>query len=253
MSEIWAAADRALALPGLGWLLGAVVIAGLVRGFSGFGSALIIMPIASSVLAPVEAIITLTLIEFFGPLPNLPRALRDGERGDVMRLLLGAALALPLGLFVLTRLPVDVFGWTISIVVLILLVLLVLGWRYHGVLTRKIVVATGALGGFLSGAVGIPGPPVIMLYMASARKVSVIRANFILYLLGIDLLMVAAFTLLGLFSIKAAILGLMLAVPYLAANVVGALLFNPGAEKLYRTVAYVIIAASALAGLPIFG
>jgi len=240
-------------LPGLGWLVAAVIVAGLVRGFSGFGSALIIMPIASSVLEPVAAIIMLTVVELFGPLPNLPRALRDGHRRDVARLALGALIALPLGLFVLTRLPVDVFGWTISLVVLVLLVLLISGWRYRGTLSPRIVVGTGAVGGFLSGSIGIPGPPVIMLYMASALPVAVIRANFILYLLSVDLMMIAAFAILGLFSLKAAMLGLMLAAPYLIANYLGGLMFSSSAERIYRTVAYVIIAASALVGLPIFG
>ena len=74
---------------GILWLALAVVVAGLVRGFSGFGSAMIIMPVASSVLSPFAALAFLTVVEFFGPLPNLSSALRVGRLRDVLRLDLG--------------------------------------------------------------------------------------------------------------------------------------------------------------------
>ena len=73
----------ALDVPGLGWLIIAVCVAGLVRGFAGFGSAMIIMPVASSVLSPVEAVIFLITAELIGPLPNAPAAWRDGAPRDV--------------------------------------------------------------------------------------------------------------------------------------------------------------------------
>ena len=56
----------ALAVPGIWWLVGAIVAAGLVRGFSGFGSAMIIMPAASSVLEPFAALTFLVVVEFWG-------------------------------------------------------------------------------------------------------------------------------------------------------------------------------------------
>ena len=46
---------QALALPGLPWLVLAATLAGLVRGFSGFGSGLVYMPIAGAVLPPAQA------------------------------------------------------------------------------------------------------------------------------------------------------------------------------------------------------
>ena len=242
----------ALALPGLWWLVGAITAAGLVRGFTGFGSALIIMPAASSVLDPFAALAFLTVVEFWGPLPNLPAALREGERREALRLLLGAAIGLPLGLWALSLLDPAVFGWSVSVIVLILLVLVMTGWRYGGTLSRPMVTAVGSLGGFLGGIAGVPGPPVIMLYMASALPIAVIRANFLLYLLGIDLLMIAMFLMFGLLDPLAITAGLLCVPLYMAANVAGAWLFDPQAERLFRAVAYIVIAASAILGLPVW-
>jgi uncharacterized protein len=243
----------ALALPGLWWLVCAITAAGLVRGFTGFGSALIIMPAASSVLDPFAALAFLTVVEFWGPLPNLRSALRTGQPTEVLRLLAGAAIGLPLGLWGLSMLDPTVFGWSVSIIVLILLSLVMTGWRYSGTLRPSGVVGVGSVGGFLGGIAGVPGPPVIMLYMASALPIAVIRANFLLYLLGIDLMMITLFAMFDLLDALAITASLLCAPLYMAANVLGAWLFDPSAVRLFRAVAYIVIAVSAILGLPLWG
>lgn len=237
---------------GLIWLGLGVVAAGLVRGFAGFGSGMIIMPVASAVLSPVAAVTFMMMAELLGPLPNLPAAWRDGSPRDVGRLMLGALVTVPIGIFCLSLMDADFFGWVVSISVAILLVLLMTGWRYQGTLTSKLTILTGGLGGFMGGFAGVPGPPVIMLYMASRLPITVIRANFLLYLLAIDLVMIVVFFALDLFVWKIAVLGLMAGIPNVIANMIGARLFNPNAEVIFRRVAYLVIATSAILGLPIW-
>jgi uncharacterized membrane protein YfcA len=239
-------------IDGLIWLFISVFVAGLVRGFAGFGSGMIIMPAASSVLDPFGAIIFMMMAELLGPLPNLPAAWRDGAPRDVGRLMLGVVVAVPVGVYCLSALSPEFFGWVVSVSVLTLLVILMTGWRYRGVLTPRLTVGTGALGGFMGGFAGIPGPPVIMLYMSSILPISVIRANFLLYLLAFDVVMIVIFGFWGLFVWQAALLGLIAGVPNVLANMLGARLFDPTAEVLFRRVAYIIIASSAIIGLPIW-
>lgn len=244
--------EQALAQPGLIWLAAAAMVAGVVRGFSGFGTAMVYMPVAGQVLSPFAALVTLTVMDLLGPLPNVPRALRDAHRGDIARLCVGLMLALPVGLWVLTRVAPEVFRYTVSLAALVLLVLLILGVRYHGALRRWMIYGTGALGGLLGGASGLIGPPVIMLYMASPHPARVIRANLLLYLLGADVGIFLVLLAMGRVTPEAALTGLALAVPYLVGNVAGGWLFRPGYERSYRAAAYLIIAVSALSGLPLF-
>ena len=244
--------QSALSTDGLIWLVLAVSIAGLVRGFSGFGSAMIIMPVASSVLSPIEAVIFLIATEMLGPLPNLKAAWRAGKPRDVGVLMIGALIGLPIGLVCLSLIDPLIFGWFISIAVIVLLILMVSGWRYTGRLTRGLTIATGAVGGFMTGFAGMSGPPVIMLYMASQLPVAIIRANFLLYLLAIDMVLFPVLWLSGLMVWKIALLGLLVGIPNLIANVIGARLFDPEAERIFRTVAYIVIACSAIIGLPLW-
>jgi uncharacterized membrane protein YfcA len=242
----------AFATEGLVWLVAAVFVAGLVRGFVGFGSAMIIMPVASSVLSPVEAVIFLICAELVGPLPNATAAWRDGTPRDVGLLVLGAVVALPFGVWALSTMDATLFGWTVSISVFVLLGLTASGWRLKGALTTRLTVMAGAIGGFMTGFAGVPGPPVIMLYMASSLPISIIRANFLLYLVALDLLLFPLLWILDLMNWPIAFLGLLVGVPNLIANIIGARLFDPSGERLFRLVAYITIAASAIIGLPLW-
>ncbi|WP_300029147.1 sulfite exporter TauE/SafE family protein [uncultured Roseobacter sp.] len=237
---------------GLSWLIAGVIAAGLVRGFAGFGSGMIIMATASSVLPPVSAVIFMMMAELIGPLPNLRAAWREGAPRDVGRLMIGATIMVPVGIWCLANMSAEFFGWIVSFLVLLLLAMLMTGWRYKGELTPRLTVGTGALGGFMSGFAGIPGPPVIMLYMSSRLPIAVIRANFLLYLLAIDVVMIAVFWGSGLFVWEIAVLGLLAGLPNLVANMIGARLFDPEAERIFRIVAYIVIAASAILGLPLW-
>ncbi|MCK4711397.1 MAG: hypothetical protein KAT26_00810 [Marinosulfonomonas sp.] len=104
----------------------------------------------------------------------------------------------------------------------------------------------------MAGSVGLPGPPVIMLYMASPHPAAVVRANVMVYLLLCDLMMIGVLHLNGYLVLTALALGAVLVLPYLAANVIGGWLFRPGYERVYRAIAYLVIALSAINGLPLF-
>lgn len=241
----------AISSPGFSWLLAAAVLAGIVRGFSGFGTALVYLPVASQFLPPFAAITTLIVMDLIGPLPNVPRALRDGQPQDVGRLLGGLIVTLPIGIAVLTFVAPEAFRYAVSLVSLGLLAVLILGLRYSGRLTPPLVYATGAMSGFFGGVAGVPGPPVVLFYMASPLPAAAIRANVLLFLLATDVVLLGGYAISGNLVGSAIVTGALLVVPYTLANIAGAAIFRPERERLYRAAAYTIIAASALSGLPL--
>ncbi len=242
----------AIATEGFLYLTVGALLAGIVRGFPGFGTAMVYMPIAASVLGPFEALTSLLIKDLTAPLIHVPRALRDGHPADVLRLGIGALVAVPLGVWVLSLVSPDVFRWGLSLAALILLALLAAGIRYRGKLTRGLVYATGALGGFMAGCTGLPGPPVILMYMASTLPAAVVRANLTLYLMVADLILLGVLAWNGFLASSAVVIGCLMILPYLLGNWLGALMFRPEAEVIYRRVAYGIIVGSAILGMPIW-
>ncbi|WP_171099826.1 sulfite exporter TauE/SafE family protein [Ruegeria sp. HKCCD7255] len=247
MPELFGQSPQGLAIIIVGALLG-----GIVRGFSGFGTALVFLPIASPFLGPFGAIIALVIMDVFGPLPNLRRAWADVNKPDLARLLLACGLILPMGLWLLGRTEPEVFRYVVSGLSLTMLVILIFGLRYRGTVTGPMVFGTGAAAGFLGGIAGLPGPAVILFYMSRPLPVAVIRATILLFLLGFDVLMLGYLTGMGELSWTTASLGLVLAIPNVVGNLLGGWVFRPEKEHLYRGAAYVVIAAAALSGLPIW-
>ena len=243
---------QALHFDGLPLLLLAVIAAGIVRGFSGFGTGMVFMPIAGIVLEPIHAILAMLMFDLMGPLILLPKAWRDGEPKDVSLLGVGALVGLPIGLYLLTRMDPIVFRWLVSCLALILLVLLTSGWRYTTPLNTFKTMIVGTAGGLMCGVAALPGPPVILSYMSSARAPAVIRGNTMMYLVMMDFM---AFFMMGLKGLLVAfpiMIGAILIVPYTVGGMIGTYIFNPEKEKTYRRVAYAIIAFSAIAGMPIW-
>lgn len=237
---------------GLPLLIFAVSLAGLVRGFAGFGTAMVFVPMAALVVEPVHAILIMMTFDLFGPIALLPRAWRDGEPRDVGILGLGALIGLPFGVYLLTRMDPIVFRWVVSLLALGLLGMLMSGWRYRNPLNALMTGVIGTIGGFLCGIAALPGPPVILSYMSSPRRPEVIRANTMMYLFLVDVLTFLVFTLKGLLVLLPLVVGAVLSIPYALAGLVGQFIFNPAQEQVYRRVAYGVIAASAIAGLPIW-
>ncbi len=238
---------------GLAIILSAAFLGGIVRGFSGFGTALVFLPLATPHLGPFGALIGLTIMDIFGPLPNLRRAWSAVDRGDLLRLVLGCALVLPVGLWVLTQVEPEVFRYAVSLIALFMLAVLILGLRYRGQMRRAMVSAIGGAAGFLGGVAGLPGPAVILFYMSRPLPVEVIRATILLFLFVFDFLILGYLTGMGRVTMSAIGLGLILAIPNLLGNWLGGWLFRPERERLYRIVAYLVIALAALSGLPLWG
>ncbi len=242
----------ALDTPGLWWIAAAALIAGMVRGFSGFGTAMIYLPVAAQFVPPVWAIVTLTIMDVFGPLPNVPRAWRAAHRRDLLRLAIGAAAILPLGLMLLAVIRPETYRFAVSGLSLFLLLCLIFGLRWRGNLRPPLVYGIGGLSGFSGGLAGLPGPPVILTYMASPHPPEVIQANTLLHLFVFEFLILGMIALRGELGWTPVLIGVMMIVPNMAGNVLGARIFHPGREKVYRNVAYAVIAVSAVMGLPVW-
>src|ERR1043165_8151025 len=74
-------------------------VSGTARGFSGFGSALIFMPLASSPEPPTLIAALLLVIDFVAAAPLLPNAWKHAERKATAVMVLGALVGVPLGTY----------------------------------------------------------------------------------------------------------------------------------------------------------
>ncbi|PLX35855.1 MAG: sulfite exporter TauE/SafE family protein [Hyphomicrobiales bacterium] len=227
----------------------AVVTAGLVRGFSGFGTGLIFMPVASSVIDPLMAIVIAWAIDTLPTAPIVIPALKRCTWKTIRPMLVGAFVALPLGVAALRYADPVPARWAISLLTLGFALVLWSGWRYRSKPPTPLVLGVGATAGFLGGFAGIPGPPVILFWMSSAAA-AIARANIIVFFAVLTVFSGSNYFLQGLFTKEALLHGLALAPIYFLALVAGNKLFPYAAEETYRRIAFSLIILSAIIGLP---
>src|SRR6202165_985973 len=79
-------------------------VSGTARGFSGFGAALIFMPLASSMAAPRLVAALLLVIDFVAAAPLIPNAWRQADRRATAVMVAGALIGVPIGTLLLSRL-----------------------------------------------------------------------------------------------------------------------------------------------------
>ena len=90
-------------------------VSGTARGFSGFGSALIFMPLASSIAAPRLVAALLLIIDFVAAAPLIPNAWKHADRKATAVMVAGALIGVPIGTYFLSQLEPVTTRWIISV------------------------------------------------------------------------------------------------------------------------------------------
>lgn len=245
-------AAQALATEGLWALCLAYLAAGVVRGFTGFGTALIVVPVAGIYLKPTEIMMMIAISGILSNIFLVPSAWGDADRREVGVLAGAAVVGMPLGIWVLSVVDASLIRWGVAGIASVTLIAVVSGWQFQRRLGPVGLSAIGAGAGFIGGLTALTGPIAIIFYLANARKALAVRANMILFLAALDIFMIGILTLNGLASAAMIALGLLVSVPYAAAILLGKALFNPDRDFVYRTVAYCVVALALVTGLPIW-
>lgn len=225
-------------------------VSGTARGFSGFGSALIFMPLASSIAAPKLVAALLLIIDFVAAAPLLPNAWKQADRKATAVMVAGALVGVPIGTYFLTRLDPVTTRWIISCFVAALLVLLLSGWRYRGKEHASISVGIGGLAGFCSGLAQTGGPPIVGYWLGRPIPSVIARANILLFFGASDFFSAVAYAVSGLINMDAIKFAFVVGPVYAIGVWFGASLFGRASETVFRAICYALIAAAVIIGLP---
>src|SRR5690606_9523086 len=122
-------------------LLGVIFLAGIARGLSGFGSGMIIAPIAGAIYGPPAALTLLVLIDIVPSLPVTIPAFRIARWREIIPILFGMVVGLPLGIWILVTGDELFLRWLICLTILGCVVILWLRWTWRG--PRNLAVSFG--------------------------------------------------------------------------------------------------------------
>lgn len=248
MTWLIEAASTVLADWRLAGAVAATIVAGVMRGYSGFGTAVILAPVYSLLWGPRAGVPIMLLMELLVSVQLLPGAIKDADRRVVLPLGGAAALATPLGAWILLTADGESLRRFIGGFVMVFGLLLMSGWRYRGSRPLPLNLFVGTLAGLLKGSTGMSGPPVILYLLAGLEEAKRHRANLILFFATIAIVSVVPPLIGGLIDLPV-LLRLAVLLPVMALSVpIGARLFHVIPDRLYRPFAMaVLLGAGALA------
>ncbi len=243
------------ALPPAGAMLGvagAALLGGVSRGFSGFGAALVFIPLASAAAGPQAAVPVLALMECVACLVFLPNAWRHAARREVAVMAAGAICAVPLGAMILAASDPVALRWAMTALVLVAVAVLASGLRYRGAGSVPLTLGVGAAGGLMSGTAMLGGVPPAVFWLGRNASALVVRANMNLYFAILTVAVTAAFVWRGLVGLDSAWFALAAGPAYAAGLWAGTALFGRASERVFRFAGIAIILVAALLGMPLW-
>lgn len=223
-----------------------ISIGGFLRGFLGFGAALVIVPILSIPLPPVVAIAILVIIEIPNAVYLVRSSIHEANLKTVQPMLFGLIVAVPVGTAVLVQVDPEKMRLVISVILLMTVGLLASGWRIKGKLSGGILFASGAVGGLIQGSAGMGGPPLVTTLMSMLTPANVTRANIIAVLSALSLVNLMTLIIYGKINLNILIFGASGAPLYVFWNWLGARFFREKGNERFRQVALTALAAIAL-------
>ena len=158
-------------------LIAIAMVGGIMRGFAGFGTTLIMVPFFSLLMPPSEAVFIALAADVLVMIPLLPNAVRDAQWKYIWPMIIGVFLATPLGVMVLKITNPEVMEIFIAILVIGSAFLLLSGWKYEGKRANSLSFFVGAFSSVVNGATGMGGPPVVVYFMAQGMSPKSLRAS----------------------------------------------------------------------------
>ena len=203
-----------------------VFLAGILRGFTGFGFALAAVPVITLFIDPAAIVPAVPIVAMIAGAKQFHRAWGKANWPAIRRLLAGAILGTPFGVLALTLLPANVMRIVIGVTLLAAVLLLWRGYKFRKAPPTSAQLGIGLVSGLLNGATAMGGPPVILYFLASPEGVVVGRASLLIYFLFISIWSIAMQAASGLIDLRVIVLALLM-IPVMAiGNAIGDRLFD---------------------------
>lgn len=232
----------------IGIALTAALGAAFVRGLTGFGMAILLVPILALALKPLEAVLVGNGLSLLIGVIELPRLVRGAEKSAWT---IGGLVVVttPLGLLALAATGADLARLLIALIALSAFFAILLPRRSA---TQPGMVTTGGVGiisGLMTGYAGMPGPPVVPFYVGREIPRETAKTSMLLIFTIAGGAGLASGLLTGVMALQLTILSLLLFPAVIVGNRLGERASGAVSDPVWRTFVGVVLAGAAIAAL----
>ena len=224
-----------------------MVVAGYVRGYSGFGFAALVMSFAALVTDPFPFVAVVLLADVVMTASQARGIWGHIDWARVRSLFLGCLVGVPVGVWAVQAVPVDLGRAVLSGFVLAMCGLLWLGWAI-GPRGRLAHAGVGVVSG-LANSMAVGGLPVALFFTAQGVAPAVFRATVIAYFTALDLWSLPVLWSAGMVSMES-VWATALGLPFMLAGLwAGGRRFTRTSPQDFRRFAILLLVGLSLAGL----
>jgi uncharacterized membrane protein YfcA len=224
--------------------------AAYVRGLTGFGMAIILVPLLGLIVPPGQAVVLGILLQLLiGPV-GIGIITADADRTTAIPIALLAMATTPVGMVALKATTPDVARLLITIVAVGAFVAVLLPKQPEGHRPGRVAVAgTGIVSGLLTGFAAMPGPPVVPFYLRRHLEPKVARASMLLIFFATAIAGTAAALWVGIATMRLFLLAILLFLPMWLGNHVGASHFGRVPPHVWQAIVAVVLGVAAISAV----
>ena len=226
-----------------------VIFSGFLRGFIGFGSGLLMIPILSYFYSPVFAMVFNIVIEIPATIYLTFVGIKKSNLREITPMMFTMMLTIPFGTIFLVLVDEQIIRTLMSLLLIFFVILIATGWRIKSTITKYVLVLGGAISGLMQGATGMGGPPYVTVLLSKNDSDDVARANILVITSGLVISAIISLYYFGLFTKDILLTGAISAPIYVFATYIGTKFFNYSGNKYFRNSSLIALGVVGLATL----
>ena len=223
--------------------------AAAIRGLTGVGMAIILVPLLCLVMRPDAAVILAILLQFMiGPV-GIRKIIADAHFESALPIMGAAMVTTPFGLWLLAHTPPDIARFVVAVIAIGAFLMILLPRNRGATPQGFTTIFTGALAGLLTGFAAMPGPPVVIFYIRDSITPVVARASMMMVFFATAIAGTTIAAISGLMTTPIIITALIMLVPMIAGNWLGAKAFGKISAPLWRTAVGLLLGGAGISAL----
>ena len=211
-----------------------IIFSGFIRGFLGFGSGLITIPILSFIYSPIFAVVFNIIIEIPTTIYLTFIGIKNCKFKEISPMFISMMLTIPIGTIFLISFDEQIIKILMSILVILFVLLIASGWRLKSTITKYVLIIGGTASGLMQGSTGMGGPPFATILLSKGDSDQITRGNILIMSSGIVISTVISMYFFNLFSFELIFTGMVASPIYIIASYTGSLFFNSSGKKYFR-------------------
>ncbi len=233
----------------IGVFFACAFLAGIVRGCIGFGFSILMIASTSLFLDPVLLVPTVIMLEVAASIHMLPSVWKETLWRELLWILVGLFIGIPVGVYVLSIAPEDVLRLSAAIIIFALTIFVLKGASYRGNLTIGAFVLIGLVSGFFSGVAASGGIVAATCLSFASLPIKQVRATLVVYLFLTGFIFVVSALIAETLELKVFHTAILAIIPMALGIIVGTKLFRFLDESKLRMLILICLSVLSIIGM----